>query len=174
MAHLIITGRVTYRGATKTVLYKTEQTPHFCVLVARESHLQRTGDDLGKGMKNVLSRKANTSCISPYLSFVHPKLLLGWHPWRFFGSLYSFGFFSSSEATAKEKAFLHQRPTKLLGQKMKRNNYWWGIVQKGVWVEVMSLFLAIIMLVKIEKYRTNIIKKNWRKWAKRQPLGYCK
>lgn len=73
------------------------------MLVSKESHLQGTGDAAGKGVRNVVSSKANPSCTSLYLSFVHPKLLLFWDPCGIFYSLNSFEFIASAEAAAKEK-----------------------------------------------------------------------
>lgn len=73
------------------------------MLVFRESHLQGTGDVAGKVVRNVLSSKANPSCTSLYLIFVHSKLFLLWDPCRVFYSLNSFGFIASAEAAAKEK-----------------------------------------------------------------------
>lgn len=144
MAHLIIKVREIQRRVTKIMLV---QITHLCVLVPRESHLQRIGDALGKGMINAFSRKADTSCISLYLSFVCPMLLLVWDPWRFFGSLYSFGFISSAGAAAKEKtrfipaakaywvmgvyyAIKRAKHFLVLGQKTKRNNYWRRIYRR--------------------------------------------
>lgn len=63
-----------------------------------------------------------------------------------------------------------------LAEKWRGNIYWTGIIQMGVWLQVMRLFLAVMMLLKIEKCRTNIRKKsyNGRKGKKSHPWGYCK
>lgn len=79
------------------------QTPHLCVLATRESHLQGNGDAAGKGVRNILSSKANPTCTSLHLSFVHPKLLLLWDPCGIFYSLNAFVFIAYAETAAEEK-----------------------------------------------------------------------
>lgn len=168
------------------------QTPHLCMLVTRESHLQGTGDGAGKvwamfspskQIPHVPHCTSALSIQSCFCSGIHAGFTI-------LSVLLGILLVLNQLLNRKQDMFLQQRQTEwwkfiirlkdlsiyyTLAKKLRGNIYWRGIIQMGVWLQVMRLFLAIIMLL-IEKRRTNIRKKtyNGRKGKKSYPLGYWK
>lgn len=166
------------------------QTHCFCVLIARESHLQGTEDAAGKGWrmfspaKQIPHAPPCTSALSIWsysCSGIHAGFSVLFIP---LGLLLVLKWLLKKN----QDLLLQHRQTEwlkfiirlkelsskslLLGQEI----YWGEIIQMGVWLQVMRLFHAVIMLLKIKKCSTNITKKtyNGRKEEKSHPLGCCK